>query len=65
MFCTNWQASITINNEFIPILPLLSISFPQKLPLFLTLYLIFNNNLVQSIINKDRGVITLINNYLA
>lgn len=65
MFCTNWQASITINNKFIPILPLLPISFPQKLPLFLTLYLIFNNNLVQSIINKDRGVITLINNYLA
>lgn len=65
MFYTNWQASIVINDKSIPILPLLPISFPQKSPLFLTLCLIFNGNLVQIIINKNQGVITFINNYLA
>lgn len=64
-FCSDRKATVMVNSNSTPILPLLFAGLLQRLPLSPTLYLFFNASLIQSLINKKRGAIAFVDDYLA
>lgn len=64
-FCSDRKATVIVNGESTPILPLPYAGLPQGSPLSPILYLFFNATLIQSVINKNRGAIAFVDDYLA
>ena len=64
-FCSDRKATVIVNGESTPVLPLPYAGLPQGSPLSLILYLFFNATLIQSVINKNRGAIAFVDDYLA
>lgn len=64
-FLRKRQATITVNNSTTPVVELHHAGLPQGSPLSPILFLLFNADLVESKINKNRGAIAFIDNYSA
>jgi hypothetical protein len=64
-FCSDRQASITINGETSAMADVRCAGLPQESPLSPMLFLFFNTDLVQSPINKARGAIAFVDDYNA
>lgn len=64
-FLRKRQATITVNNSATPVVELHHAGLPQGSPLSPILFLFFNVDLVESEINKKRGAIAFIDDYLA
>lgn len=64
-FLKNRQAIVIVNGISTDIADLQHAGLPQGSPLSLILYILFNADLVRSKINKNRGAIAFIDNYLA
>lgn len=64
-FCSDRKATVMVNGDSTPILPLPFAGLPQGSPLSPILYLFFNASLIQSVINKNRGAIAFVDYYSA
>lgn len=64
-FCSDRYASVLVNGEESAIFSLPQAGLLQGSPLSPILFLFFNANLVQSVINKNKGVFTFTDNYSA
>lgn len=63
--CSDRKATVIVNGESTPILPLPYAGIPQGSPLSPILYLFFNATLIQSVINKNRGAIAFVDDFSA
>ena len=64
-FCSDRKATVIVNGESTPILPLPYAGLPQGSPLSPILYLFFNATLIQSVINKNCGAIAFVDDFSA
>jgi ribonuclease HI len=64
-FCSNRQASIVVNGEASAVTDLQQAGLPQGSPLSPILFLFFNADLVQTIINCNQGAIAFVDDYTA
>ncbi len=62
-FCANRTATVTINGEISCKTALAQARLPQGSPLSPILYLFFNAELVQGVINKNKGSIAFIDDF--
>ncbi len=63
--CQNWKVTVTVHRETSIITALKQAGLPKGSPLSLILYLFFNFNLVQGVINKNKDSIAFIDNFTA
>ena len=64
-FCQNRKATVTVNGKTSIITALEQAGLPQGSPLSPILYLFFNSNLVQGVINKNKDSIAFIDDFTA
>ncbi len=64
-FCANRTATVTINGDISCKTALAQAGLPQGSPLSPILYLFFNAELVQGVINKNKGSIAFIDDFTA
>lgn len=64
-FCTNWSATMTVNGVTSTPQNLIQAGLPQRSPFSPLQFLFFNADLVQGVIDKNRGSIAFVDDYLA
>ena len=64
-FCQKRKATVMLNGHNTPIVELEAAGIPQGSPLSPILFLFFNANLVQNVINKHQGAIAFVDDYTA
>ena len=64
-FCKDRKATVTVNGETSKTAALNQAGLPQGSPLLSILYLFFNSDLVQGVINKNKGSIAFIDDFIA
>ena len=64
-FCSERSATITVNGYISMPQVLKHPGLPQRSPLSPLLFLLFNTDLVKSVINKNRGAIAIVDGYSA
>lgn len=64
-FCDNRKATVSINGESSSVSLLSQAGLPQGSPLSPIIYLFFNANLVEEVINKNKGSLAFIDDFTA